>query len=324
MIRLHGICAIWRASALLLLLAPHPAGAAGIELLAPFGNFDLREPQDPPPPGAPQFYSSTGPAAGWGISQWNVPGGKLPPFTSERVGDTEVFSSRAAEVAVQVRRSADHVAVRLSQDGRALPCTWQNGHPRESDLFIAPKASRGNAGPTGLLAAGRDLSLSRMASLTISAVVLARVSVPTSPKGCEVNQGAAIIAIVLRNTTVQPGQTLFYQLALNRICVPGPAEHRRRCGAGPTTFAYFWKKPPFGVDDFVSLLGVAPLVSGEQRHLAIDILPRLKTIIAAGPPGLDHDPSHWSFNGTYAGQHIWGDVMLETEWETYRLTANLR
>lgn len=305
-------------------LATMPATARTLELVGPFRDFALREPQNPPPPGPPRYYSATAPAAQWGISQWNLPGGKLPPFTMLREGQTTSFISRAAVAAVKVVRTGEHTSIFLSQNGDALPCRERNGRPFESDLFISPKDPRWAGRETALLPAAHKLVLGRMTALVLRAEVGAEGGVSRHPKGCEVSQGSAIVSLVLRNTAVRPAQTLFYQLALNQICGPELAQRWRACTRGMQNFTYFSRKPPFGADDSISLLGIPLLTTGTPRHIIVDLRQRLARIIAAGPPALDKDLSHWEFGSTYIGQHIWGDVRLSTQWRSFRLTAQTR
>jgi hypothetical protein len=319
--RLFGYIA-WAILTLFLLSLDAPvAFSKNIELVAPFSDFSLREPPDPPPPGSPQFYSSTAVISPWSIVQWNVPGGKLPPFTLTRQGPRTSFHSRAAEVAVEIQRESGQTSVQLSQNGEALPCSWANGHPRESDLFIAPKDPRWSGHDTALHPYARSLSIGALSALILRAEVSAEAAPLSRPKGCAVSQGAAIVALILRNTTGPKPQILFYQLALNHVCGPGSAQRMRQCAVGQTKFTYFSRKQPFGVDDFAPLLGVPALGNGQSRHITINLLPRLAQIIAAGPPEMDRNMAHWQFDGTYLGQHIWGDIRLATRWRSFGLTA---
>jgi hypothetical protein len=66
-------------------------------------------------------------------------------------------------------------------------------------------------------------------------------------KGCTVNQGAAIVAIILNNLTSHPPQTLFYKISLNAPCGPGPVARVRTCRAGTKAAGFYFKRNPFGV-----------------------------------------------------------------------------
>jgi len=53
------------------------------------------------------------------------------------------------------------------------------------------------------------------------------------------------------------------------------------------------------------------------------LLPRLTRLLLSGETGLDRDLSHWVVDGAYHGSHIWGDVVLSTEWNGYHLVADV-
>jgi hypothetical protein len=75
------------------------------------------------------------------------------------------------------------------------------------------------------------------------------------------------------------------------------------------------------VDDWLPLLGQPFLAEGERREIAVDLLPRLRQLIASGPEEMDHDPAHWVIDSAYAGQHIWGDFRLASAWDGFQLVA---
>jgi hypothetical protein len=309
---------------LLALAVPNHAEGAEFDLLQKFDSFALREPPDPPPPGGPRIYSVTSDSPNWFVSQWNIPGEKLSPFVHRQTDGTTVFEAHAPAADVRILIAPSRTAVILAQNGSVLPCLNQVGRPREFDLFISPGKLRGRPSTPQPAQAGASASLSELTALVQSATVAIRTARPPGDKNCTLNKGNALLALILHNTVAQPKQTLFYQLALNRFCGRASPERRRECDAPPRHFNFFSTRNPFGVDDMLPLVGEPFLAGGESRVLRIDLLPRLKDIIASAPAGMDPDVSHWVVDGAYAGQHIYGDVILETEWSENRLIAFTR
>lgn len=304
---------------LLLLLAPLGATAqgAGGDFILPIGNVALLAPPDPPPPGGPFLYGATGPSPDWSIAQWNIPGGALPPFSAAG----SVYTSIAAESQVRLSRRGAEIQVDLAQDGRVLPCTRADGQPRESDLLLAPNGLYVNApGVPGLAPMpAHSQPLSALSGVVFSADVGLQNGFIARPKGCLVSQGNALAVVILTELDVPHPQTMFYQLQMSTLCAPQTAAQNPVCHGLPGAPLYFFRTNPFGATDFLPLLGTPYLQSGAARHLRLDLLPRLRLVIANGPPGLDHDPAHWTVSGMYVGQHIWGDVRLRSSWHGIHL-----
>ncbi|TWB21664.1 hypothetical protein [Nitrospirillum bahiense] len=314
----------WALLAGLTLVNASESQAKEVDLLAPHWDFSLREPSDPPAADGPAAYASTAPGASWNLVAWNISGGDLPPFTRRRSGNVTVFSSTAREASVTIiqARNATHATYKLTQDGAVLPCQGPDGRPRESDLFASPS---GKAKPphesVGVLADGK-YALTDLDNLFSDTDVRIKYENVKSTKGCAVSQGGPLISVVLNNPTSH--QTLFYQLALSMVCGPQPEDRQRFCNdmlTKPRT-NYFFTKDPFGVDDSLPLLGQPFLKSGERRDVRVDILPRLLKLIAEAPAGMDKRPENWRVGGYYNGQHIWGDITLESEWTSARLIAS--
>lgn len=308
-----------------LTLADAPAARAkDVDLLAPHWDFSLRESPDPPAADGPAAYASTAPGATWNLVAWNIPGGDLSPFTRRTSGNVTVFSSTAKEASVTITQAkgATRATYKLIQDGTVLPCQGPDRQPRESDLFASPS---GKAKPphesAGLLADGK-YALTDLDHLFSDADVRIKYGNVKSAKGCAVSQGGPLISVVLNNPTSH--QTLFYQLALAMICGPQPEDRQRFCNDMATKPGtnYFFTKDPFGVDDSLPLLGQPFLKSGERRDVRVDILPRLLKLIAEAPAGMDKRPENWRIGHYYNGQHIWGDITLESEWTSARLIAS--
>lgn len=294
------------------------AHAAPTPLLSPFGDFALRDPAEPTHPGAPDYYSASEPDPGWQIGQWNIPGGRLSPFSAAKAGDLDLLTSVAPEAMVRIVRGPQRRALELAQDGAVLPCTDPHGAPRESDLQFGPK-DRGAPGANALTKG--VVPLAHLGSLVLVTTISVRYGMTAVPKGCIVNQGSAIVAVVLNNLTMRPPQTLFYTLGLNAPCGPGPAARVRVCEGGAKTALFYFQHNPFGVSDWLPLLGQPYFTEGQHRTIALDLLPRLKHLIAASPGEMDHDPSHWVVDNVYADQHIWGDFTLASTWERFQVLA---
>lgn len=302
-------------------VAPGAAPAAEIELMAPIAGLALREPPDPPRPGQPPLYSATGRDPNWSIAQWNIPGGKLPPFA----GSGRRFTSRAEAAAVSATVADEASTLELSQDGAALPCTVADGAPREFDLFVAPNGpDLAAAGAVGWLRSGADApTLAGLGRLTIQATASYGGSLASTDKGCGVNQGGVLLALILSNADAAPPQTWFYQLYIGRVCGTGDPARDEWCRAAPTSQTYFFTQNPFGVDDFLPLAGEPWLDRNDERALAVDVLPRLREALGSAPAGMERDPSRWRVTGFYAGQNIWGDIRLSTRWSGLRVVAEM-
>lgn len=299
-----------------LVLAGGTGRAAPTDLLAPFGNFALRGPEEPAPGAPPDDYAQSGPDPGWQIVQWNIPGGRLSPFVSARSAHGETLTATSAEAMVRITRGHDGTTIELSQDGMVLPCVDDRGVPRESDLFFGPK-DRTTPGPNALRTG--VVPLAQLRSLVMTATVHVRFGETARPKGCKVNQGSAIASIVLSDTVAHPPQTAFYKVSFIQPCGPNPA--LRVCEPGHNAPGWYFRTNPFGVDDWLPLFGQPSLRSGETRTITLELLSRLRHLIATGPKELDHDPAHWSVNTAYAGQHIWGDFRLTSTWSAFQVIA---
>jgi hypothetical protein len=297
-----------------------PAQAAEIDLMAPITGLALREPPDPPKPGAPPFYSETGPAPNWNVAQWGVPGEKLSPFTN-RGG---VYLSEAPAARVAAKAGPDGGAeLELEQDGSTLPCTVAGGGHREFDLFISPNGpDLAGSGAVGWRRNGAEApTLAVMRRLTLKATVSYGGSLAPTNKGCGVNQGSVMMALILSNSDAAPSQTLFYQFFLSTVCGTGDPAHDASCRAEKTGQTYFFQQNPFGVDDALPLAGERWLERDEERAVSVDVLPRLMAALGSAPPGMERDPGRWRVTGFYAGQNIWGDIKLNSRWSGLRVVA---
>jgi hypothetical protein len=302
-------------------LLPRMALAQAVpqDLLVPIGNVGLLQPSSAHGPGGAKFYSWTGPAPNWRVAQWNMPGTELSPFTTATSGGATVYSTASQEASVTISQSNNGTEVNFAQNGTVLPCETANGKGRESDLFIAPNSDHPNApGVPGIVA---HPVLSSLASLTISAQITVTDGLTATSKGCPVNQAGALAAVVLRNIAPGVHQTLFYQLTFSKFCGPGTVTRVKICNAIAQQPQFYFKTNPFGANDLAAPLGIAMLSSSDTRTVNVDVLPRLKMAIETGPPDVDRDLSHWVVGGFYLGQHIWGDVTMQSSWQNIHLLA---
>jgi len=309
-----------------LLLASQSASAKEISLIAAPRDFALKEPDFPPPISGPLTYAITGGNPNWYIVAWGIPGGKLSSFAERRIGGKIVFSSRAAEAAVEIVHLPNgQVAYQLLQDGTPLPCE-ENGQPRESDLLTGPNGQDAKSPeiPGLLLPPNKPLSLLTLTHLVATATVTVQSGPTGSPKGCGVSQGSALISVLLNNPMTR--QTLFYKVVLINVCGPQPKARSMFCARSTQRPwpVYYFRTNPFGVADPLPLVGERWLANNERRTIRLDLLPRLIEHIRTGPNTMDHEPSHWNVTGYYNGQNIWGDVTLTSQWEDVDLLATMR
>jgi hypothetical protein len=65
-----------------------------------------------------------------------------------------------------------------------------------------------------------------------------------------------------------------------------------------------------------------PAAPGMKLHAALNLLPRLRAIIAQGRRyGMDQDLSHWQVSGSYHGQNAFGHVVASSRWSGFSLTV---
>lgn len=292
-------------------------------LVAPIGNIGILQAPDPPPPGGPHVYGATGPSPNWSIAQWNIPGGQLSAFRSSDATNNEWVAS-SAEAKVSVSGPLKNRSVTLWQDGAVLPCTTSAGKPRESDLFLS--ANSGGLHAPSILAMeqkGRSTeTLSELQALMIKAQISILEGLSKTQKGCEVNQGSALIGLILTSDVHSHKQTLFYKVILDKLCGLQSPERAKTCAAAQAEQVYYARDNPYGVNDFLNLIGGSLMSGQSQRSLELNLLPRLIEAIKNGPKDMDRNPSHWSVTGFYVGQAIWGDVTLRSSWINLQLLAD--
>lgn len=298
---------------------------AQVDLLQPIHNIALKAPPDPPPPGGPKFYSWTGPDPNWSVDQWNIPDGALSPFTAQIVDGDTVYYSSAPEASVKIIQGRQGTQIDLAQNGEVLPCMTASGNPRESDLqFGANSPPVPFPGVSGMTLHGKDNPpLSAMSSLQFRVNLAITEGVAANTNQCGVSQGSVLLGVILSDTQIHPGQTLFYKLIFDRLCGIQPEAREQLCRHEPDSPQFYFRKNPYGVSDFLPLLNM-PLMSGtENREYDFDLLPRLIRVVQTAPPGSDHDLSHWVVSNVYVGQAIWGGVTLRSNWRNISLLMML-
>ncbi len=277
--------------------------------------------------GMPIPYNPTRGDANWAISQWNIPGQSAPSWIRG-------YRSQNGNIDVQViEQNGMPSAVSLSQDGGLLPCFPD---PKsEYDLFVGPNwkgfaSAFPSAGPSV------NTSLDSIPALLMSAELTVTNIWRASSRACGVNQRAIDFSAVFSNSGDQahPGQTLYYDLApyatrcdavaSDAICdarinfpayfyFDGTGDNAYRDDAGKIIHQVF------GYDDDFTVYNKPTLVLSQSQSYEIDILPRVKYVIAHGPNGMDTDLSHWRLSGIYYGSHIWGNVGIASEWRNFNV-----
>lgn len=307
-------------SAVFLIIAAGAANAAEFPLYQSLLDVAIMEPPDPPPPGGPHAYNMTGANPAWWVAQWNIPGGKLPPFSRTVQDRAVILRSEAKESSVTIVQKDGTASYRLEQDGAYLPCDRQ-GQPFESDLLMNTFGPDAAPPAHSAYLPSSPVVLSSLTALYQVANVVVESSVLKTQKRCPISQGTVLLAVVLRNPTAK--QTFFYQLSLNLVCGPLQSEKRRvLCESRQRhpEASYFFASNPFGADDWLPLITRSWVGSG-TNHLKLDILPRIRELIAKGPEAMDHNPAHWVIGSSFHGQHIWGDLRLSSTWKDVNLIA---
>lgn len=68
----------------------------------------------------------------------------------------------------------------------------------------------------------------------------------------------------------------------------------------------------YGVNDSVNVYGMGSLTVGVERIFSLNVLPRVRELIAENPVGLDKDPSHWVVRGFYSGTATHAQARIES------------
>lgn len=78
-------------------------------------------------------------------------------------------------------------------------------------------------------------------------------------------------------------------------------------------------------DDSIEVYAVQTvLADGRRRFYSVDLLPRIKQLLAGAAHGIDPDLSHWQVIGAYYGQVLQGAVLPAAWWDSFSLTYGRR
>jgi hypothetical protein len=75
----------------------------------------------------------------------------------------------------------------------------------------------------------------------------------------------------------------------------------------------------YGVNDSVSVYGMGSLTVGVERIFSLNVLSRVRELIAGNPVGLDKDPSHWVVRGFYSGTATHAQARIESTQRSFGL-----
>lgn len=211
----------------------------------------------------------------------------------------------------------------LAQNGQDLPSPCGG----ESDLFLSPKGPLNSFGSLAAQAPNgfsSSMPLSSMNNLYLHAgvnIVYENI-VQKCPDPSENKIGYGV-GIFFRN--ISNNKTFFYQLIIRSSFAQQPANgwYGGFVDAGGNA----------GVDDYIENLGQPrPVVGGGRvAYSAVDLLPRIKSIISkgwayngAGPSTFNFDPnlSNWRIDGTFFGHFMWGGVVAESKWDNFMLQSS--
>ena len=214
-------------------------------------------------------------------------------------------------------------AIVLGQQNEGLACSNQNTSAVEYDLLVHPQTS------SDYLSAQVNKSI----HLGSAKDMAAKFGIGISPKVqrldtvCATNQASLLYAVVLSNKALKPvtaKNTIFYQL---RLDVYNKFDDKTGEGISNPSAPYWFQTGEtttsdaansyYGYDDNISsYAGNSPPAVGHFTFYNLDLLPRLKEIIAEGASAYGLDPilDHWEVSGMYFGQSAWGHVQVGSKW----------
>jgi hypothetical protein len=248
------------------------------------------------------------------VAQWNIPE-DLPPFDAARVS-----RNRWARVTWLGASRYE-----LAQDASILSCEklYPSGRQlvTEFDLLASPNNRRVSGVPQATTMPGPDLAHAAQVKADIRLDIRDAQAADTA---CRVTQTIFLFALVLTNVTQR--QTIFYQIRLG-LARPATAFAK----AHPPESAWFFTGTniqaggtgQFGFGDNVTSLGQSWTEPGQQQTYHLDLLGRLRWLIARGSQhGLDQDLSHWHLTGTYHGQAVMGHMRNDAIWSDFSLVID--
>lgn len=260
-----------------------------------------------------KLYASTSAFSNWSVAQWDIPE-QLPPFK----GDATKNNFASFEF-------LNKKLIILHQNGAKLPC-WKKFPtgkvlPDEFDLLFSPNGGDYSKFPQAFI--GRRIPLANLSKAVLSFNL--SVSNPTliNPS-CPITWASAGVGFVLTNLKFR--QALFYQISFIRF-------RGSRTGISVTKLQPVWfmtglnhqsgGKRQYGFGDRAWASYKYPILSpGHEERIKIDILPRLKEILAQGGKQfkLDNTLSDWAITGEYFGQSVFGHMKFSSTWTVPNLT----
>ena len=256
-----------------------------------------------------RLYGATSAAANWKVAQWDIPA-DLPPFSANGISANKFAS-------VQFHPGG---AIALAQNLSAIPCmqVFPSGRNlvREVDLLAGPN-KRNQAGNAPAADGDDTEPLTQVENLMLR-VTLSLNSFAVIDAACGNNRMNVTEAVVLTNPASR--QTLFYQLRLatltDREGRKAPAPNWFFAGQNIQTGA----SGQFGFGDNVMSFGAPFSQPGTSTPYKLDLLPRLKQLIAEGARfGVVQNLSQWHITGAYEGLGSWGHVRGSAEFSNYAL-----
>jgi|GEM_PF-2102523 hypothetical protein len=269
-----------------------------------------------PAPDRPKnkLYGASSPAANWTISQWDIPE-DLPPIENN--------ATKNQYAAVSFAQPGEFT---LWQNGNTLPCEKQfpSGKllPDEFDLFIGPVTSAFKGHQTAFM--GKREALSTLTQIRMRISVTPR-TFQIADATCPITHAIMGGSVVLTNLISH--QTFFYQLnfAIYQPSASGVALALPHPGWFFTgTNVQAGGAHQFGYGDRIwASFGVTPPPIGGTDNVDVNLLPRLKQLIADGARfGIDQNLADWSVTGAYYGQSVFGHIQFGTDWHKISLKAD--
>jgi hypothetical protein len=240
------------------------------------------------------------PSPYWNLAQWAIPAALTPTYGPSSGWQT---ANAYARLQYHATEASGTNVYELAQNGNttALPCGT------ETDLFLGTgDPSTYSGSPDGF---AESAALSALTAATMS--VGMKVVYEQYNARCPTNYVGYISALILSNSTAH--QTLFYQIHLRDS--RGVYPNMWWCPGYPSNGSYC-------VDDDVRVLGGATVPANNTRvNNTVNVLSRLKQIVATGYSGLDTNPANWRIQNAYFGQVLQGGMIPTSRWYNYSFTV---
>ena len=234
------------------------------------------------------LYGPTDSFATWHATQWQSPGPALPAFANGLTASSNqrvVWSGSSWEMAL---------------NGHNLACGVEFGgffEPNIASTYAGYPAAGGNSAPLSSM-----ISLHHRLGVTYKYYAVV-------DNTCT-NQGNFLTSFVLKNTVDK--SSLYYQIAMVYLNSANP---------NPWPNGYWWEvanQNNWGFSDGIQHYGGVPPALGHRAYYDIDLLPRIKQIIAMSTLP-DKNLSHWVVNSNYHGVHVWGHITATADFDSFSL-----